>query len=180
MITDSAEDLQAMGLRADSDTVEKIKLSNYARRAELYTKFVNTNPTQANDIQWAKENFSNDGHKCNFPVIMCELEGTIPGSTPKKVNEKYYTDMEENGNWISKYLTSASYEHKQISKVISSDTSKYKVSRYFNYLLINVLNAAGKHVANYLEVNKNTHADLKKEHVAARWILLKCNIDVGH
>ena len=154
MLTDNAEDLQAMGLKADSDTVEKIKLSIYVRRAELYTKFVNTNPAQATDIEWAKEKSSNDGHKCNFSVILCELEGTIPGSTPKKVDAKIYTDLLENGNWISKYLTSATYEHKQISKVISSDTSKYKVSRYFNYLSISVLNAAGKHVTNYIEITK--------------------------
>ena len=50
MTTVSAEDLQAMGLKVDSDTVEKIKLSNYTKRDEVYTKFVTTNAAQASEI----------------------------------------------------------------------------------------------------------------------------------
>ena len=83
---------------------------------------MNTNPAQASKIEWAKEKTDSEGQRCKFPVIICELEGTIPGATPKKVNDKYYTDLEENGKWIHKYLTSASYEYKQISKVVTSDT----------------------------------------------------------
>ena len=158
--------------------MEKVKLSNYARRADLYTKFMNTNPAQASEIESAKEKSDSEGQRCNFPVIICELEGTIPGTTPKKVNAKYYTDLEEKGKWIDKYLTSASYEYKNISKVVSSETSKYKVQKYFNYLPQTVLNAAGKHQADYITSYCGIYNSLAAEHIAVSWILFKCNFDV--
>ena len=133
-----------MGLKieTDSDTVEKVKLSNYARRIEVYNKFVNTNTVQSGEIEWATEKATSISHKCNLPVIICRLKGEIEGNNPVSVREKLYTDKTENGKWISKNLTSKTYEYKQISMVISSDNATYKVPSYFNYVPIDVLNAA--------------------------------------
>ena len=49
MTAASAEALEAMGLKSESDdgTVEKVKLSNYARRVEVYNKFVEINTAQS-------------------------------------------------------------------------------------------------------------------------------------
>ena len=117
MTTVSAEDLQAMGLKVDSDTVEKVKLSNYARRIEVYNKFVNTNTAQSGEIEWATEKATSISHKCNLPVIICRLKGEIEGNNPASVEEKLYTDKTENGKWISKHMTSQTYEYKQILSV---------------------------------------------------------------
>ena len=114
-------------------------------------------------------------------MIICELEGNIPvsGQPPKKVAAKYFTDVEANGIWIKKYLTSSNYKWKNISKVVSSETSKYKITRYFNYLPQSVLNAAEKHTTEYVASNVTANAGLTADHVLAKWIVFKCNIDVG-
>ena len=101
-----------MGLKSktDSETVEKVKLSNYARRIEVYNKFVNTNTAQSGEVGWATEKPTSLTHKCNLPVIICSLKGEIEGNNPASIAEKLFTDKTENGKWISKHLTSQNYE----------------------------------------------------------------------
>ena len=100
MLTNRPEDLREMGLKTDTDsgTVENIMLGDLTRRADLHNAFMQINRSQAKPINWAKEKSENqDGLRCNFPVILCEFEATIPGATSgataKTVPKKLYTDL---------------------------------------------------------------------------------------
>ena len=129
--------------------MENILLVDLTRHAEIHTEFARTNRTQSKHVNWGKEKPQKpDGMRCNFPVTLCELEPTIPadqGTAAKKVPKKIFMDKEETGKWIDKHLTTALHEYKGNSKIVTSETSKYKVARYYEYLPTSVFTNADKH-----------------------------------
>ena len=62
MLTNKPEDLREMCLKPYTDpaTVENVMLSNLTRRAEIHTKFMQTNRPQASQIEWGKEKSENN------------------------------------------------------------------------------------------------------------------------
>ena len=106
MLSNAPDDLREMGLEnnTDNSTVENILLGDLTRRAEIHTEFARTNRTQSKHVNWGKEKPEKpDGMRCNFPVILCELEATIPadqGTAAKNVPKKIFMDKEETGNGL--------------------------------------------------------------------------------
>ena len=85
-----------MGLETNTDdsTAENIILGNLARHTEVHKEFVRTNRLLSRNVKWGKEKSEKpDGLRCNFPVILCELEAAIPGeqgAAAKNVTKKRF------------------------------------------------------------------------------------------
>ena len=182
--------LKAMGLHSKRGTLdEQLGFSKWPRKLELHEKVkAQTGTTDKPDAEewfrFEKGSSTNDAVRCNICLIIIKIQATVikgneDGTAEKRLDDEYYLCKQETGTWAVENLVTSGGNHKKASHLKhAANPDTYPISKYYEYIPIDVINSAPKYVQLFINKHKPGNAKLTKEMCTSSFITFKCDLEM--
>ena len=144
----------------------------------LRDQLIATNNPEAEESDWATEKSKGETQKCNFIMAIATVNAKIKAVTADPTNnveavraatlpDKLFLDVENQGKWAQKYLTTRKHKTKYTSFTMASDPKIYQVTEYYKYLPKKIY-VHSPHINKFYDDHIADHPTLNKNDIVVK------------
>ena len=180
--------LAEMGLLSRASTIQTtiVGIGDHVRRRAILDKFINKHkddPMMCNVMWSADNNLAIAPSRCNGNLVLLEMGARVSQSGAQQaidIPNIYILPRKALGEWSQKYLKVAHSHYKGHDRVLITEPAKCKIPRFFDYVPKLVYDSVDEEITKFVEANAPDNPGLTSDHVTVRFILMRCNLGLGH
>ena len=121
--------------------------------------------------------------RCNVCIYVIKIQATViagnSDGSDKAIDDEYYLCKKETGDWAVKNLVTSGGATKNASHLRhAADPKTYSISRYMDYIPIDLINTTDKYITLFVNKHKTDNANLTKRMCTLSFVSFKCDLEM--